>query len=235
MPREPQFRARHEFTQKVKYVLAQRVGLLCSNPICMTDTTGPQTDPSCIINVGAAAHITAAAPGGPRFNPELSEKERAGAKNGIWLRQTCAKLIDSDLAVYSPHLLLEWKARAEQDARARLGKTQCRIISHKKAVAALKRDQQMRDDLHRDLLKSPAERMKLRRVGNRSSKFAHSEVIIRRIADRSYPNVDESPGISGWFKLEILDFYHGGLDCILDLQYALEDSTTRKWALLSFE
>ena len=109
MPREPQFRARHEFTQKVKYILAQRVGLLCSNPICMTDTTGPQTDPSCIINVGAAAHITAAAPGGPRFNPELSEKERAGAKNGIWLRQTCAKLIDSDLAVYSPHLLLEWE------------------------------------------------------------------------------------------------------------------------------
>jgi hypothetical protein len=233
--RAQQFRARNEFSQKVKHVLAQRVGLLCSNPVCMTDTTGPQSDPSCVINVGVAAHITAAAPGGPRFNPELSDKERASAKNGIWLCQTCAKLIDSDLAVYSLHLLSEWKARAEQDARARLGRTKSRIISHKKAVAALRRDQQMRDDLHRDLLKSPAERMKLRHVGSRSSKFAHSEIIIRRIDDRSYPNIDESPGISGWFKLEILDFYHGGLVCILDIQYALTDGLTRKWALLNFE
>ncbi len=199
----------------------------------MADTTGPQSNPSNVINVGVAAHITAAAQGGPRFESRLSDKDRASTSNGIWLCQTCAKLIDSDLAAYPPHLLGEWKARAEQDARARLGKTKSREVSHKKSVAALKRDQKLRDDLHRDLLKCPSERMELPRVTSRASKFAHDEVIIHRIDDTSYPDIDESPGISGWFKVEILDFYHGGLDCILDLKYALIDIETSKWALLT--
>ncbi len=63
----------------------------------------------------------------------------------------------------------------------------------------------------------------------------HSEVIIRRVDDMSYPDIDDSPGISGWFKLEVLDFYHGGLECILDIKGALHDSATRKWSLLTYE
>lgn len=228
-------RLRDEFNQIVKRVLAQRVGLLCSNPGCMADTMGPQSDPSYVINVGVAAHITAAASGGPRFNSKLSDKERASAANGIWLCQTCAKLIDSDLVAYPTHLLFEWKARAEQDAKERLGKTKSRGISLRQAVAALKRDQKMRDDLLRDLLKSSSEQMRLPRIRSRSAKFAHSEIIIHRIDDRSYPNTDQKPGISGWFKLEILDFYHGGLEGILDIQYALSDDVTKRWALLSYE
>lgn len=226
-------RLRDEFSQTVKRALAQRVGLLCSNPICMALTTGPQSDPSNVINVGVAAHITAAARGGPRFDSRLSDRDRASASNGIWLCQTCAKLIDSDCAAYPTYFLREWKARAEHDARARLGKTKTGVVTHRKSVAALKRDQKLRDDLHRVLLKSSSERMALPRLTSRASKFAHGEVIIHRIDDTSYPNIDESPGISGWFKLEILDFYHGGLDCILDLKYALIDTNTRKWALLT--
>ena len=164
-------RVRDEFSQAVKRTLAQRVGLLCSNPSCMANTAGPQIDPLNIINVGVAAHMTAAAKGGPRFDPALSDKERASASNGIWLCQTCAKLIDSDLIAYPAHLLRGWKARAEQDARARLGKTKSRPVSNQKAVAALKRDQKMRDDLHRDLLKSNSERMNLPRITGRRSKF----------------------------------------------------------------
>jgi hypothetical protein len=228
-------RLRAEFSQAVKRTLAQRVGLLCSNPSCMADTTGPQSDPSNILNVGVAAHITAAARGGPRFDSQMSDSIRASASNGIWLCQTCAKLIDSDLVAYRPDLLKEWKAKAEQGARARLGKTNSRIGLNRHSVAALKRDLKMRDDLHRDLLKSSSERMNLPRVTSRASKFAHSEVIVHRIDDRSYPNIDNTPGISGWFKLEVLDFYHGGLDCILDLKYALVDEATRKWALLTHE
>ena len=202
----------------------------------MADTMGPETDPSSSVNVGVAAHITAASAGGPRFDPNLSNKERASAANGIWLCQNCAKLIDSDLAAYPAHLLREeWKARAEQDARARLGKTKSRAGSHKKLVAALKREQQLRDDLHHDLLKTPPERMALPHGSGRSRKFAHSEVIIHRIDDTSYPDIDESPGISGWFKLEILDFYHNGLDCIFGIEYALIDTETKKWALLTYE
>jgi hypothetical protein len=54
-----------------------------------------------VIDVGVAAHITAASPGGPRFDPNLSDKERASATNGIWLCQNCAKLIDNDVAQFS--------------------------------------------------------------------------------------------------------------------------------------
>jgi hypothetical protein len=192
-------RSRDEFSQAVKRTLAQRVGLLCSNPYCMADTMGPETDPSSSINVGVAAHITGASAGGPRFDPKLNNKERASAANGIWLCQNCAKLIDSDLAAYPAKLLREWKARAEEDARARLGKTKSRAGSHKKLVAALKREQQLRNDLHRDLLKTPAERMASPvGSGSRTRKFAHSEVIVRRIDDTSYPEIDNSAVISNW-------------------------------------
>ena len=77
--------------------------------------------------------------------------------------------------------------------------------------------------------------MSLPRGSSRTAKFLHSEVIIRRIDDATYPDVDDSPGISGWFKLEILDFYYGGLECILGIKEALHDSATRKWALLTYE
>ena len=48
-------------------------------------------------------------PVGRRFDACLSDKERAGAKNGIWLCQNCAKLIDSDPARFSAAVLLGWK------------------------------------------------------------------------------------------------------------------------------
>jgi hypothetical protein len=190
-----------------------------------------------VINVGVAAHITGACPGGPRFDPAMSEANRRGTANGIWLCQTCAKLIDSDVIAYPATKLCVWKANAEEEARIKIGKTNVRTSarSHKQAIADLKRDQKLRDHLHRDLLKSPAERMALPRFSSRSSQFAHSEVIIRRIDDRTYPNMDDSPGISGWFKLEVLDFYHGGLEGIVDMQPALLDTMTRKWALITYE
>jgi serine/threonine protein kinase len=118
--------------------------------------------------------------------------------------------------------------RLERREQERLGK-------EADAVAAIKRNEKMRDDLHRDLLKTGSERMNLPVGSSRWSKFAHSEIIIRRIDDKSYPKIDDGQGISGWFKLEILDFYHGGLHGILNLQYALLDTLTRKWSLLSDE
>jgi len=229
--------ARDDFSKSVKRILAHRVGLLCSNPSCRTDTLGPESDPSSVVNVGVAAHITAAARGGPRFDLNLSEKDRRSASNGIWLCQNCAKLIDSDLKLYSSDLLKGWKASAEEEARRRVGRTHSRakVGSHRQMVAAIKRDEKLRDNLHRDLLKSVTERVTLPRDSSRTAKFRHSEVIIRRIDDESYPNVDDSPGISGWFKLEILDFYHGGLECVLDIESALLDSMTRKWCSLTYE
>jgi hypothetical protein len=69
------------------------------------------------INLGVAAHITAASRNGPRYDALLTEAERRNGENGIWLCQNCAKLIDNDSIRYSVKLLQDWKIRAEQFAR----------------------------------------------------------------------------------------------------------------------
>jgi hypothetical protein len=76
-----------------------------------------------MVNVGVAAHITAASAGGPRYNPELSPEQRRHIDNGIWLCQNCAKLIDSDISRFNEALLRAWRIIAEDRARNSLGKT----------------------------------------------------------------------------------------------------------------
>lgn len=112
-----------DFTEAVKRVLAARVANRCSDPGCRALTSGPQDDPAKAVNVGVAAHITAASPGGPRYDPELLPEERCGPGNGIWLCQNHAKLVDNDPARFSVELLRKWKADAEAEARDRVGKT----------------------------------------------------------------------------------------------------------------
>jgi hypothetical protein len=107
---------RDDFPASVKDELAKRVGYLCSNPACRQPTSGPQSSSSGTVNIGVASHITAASPGGPRHDSGLSSGERTSAENGIWLCQTCAKLIDSDQPRYSVDKLEEWKADAETAA-----------------------------------------------------------------------------------------------------------------------
>jgi|GEM_PF-1459579 len=107
---------RDDFSQQTLLILAQRVGSRCSNPACRKLTTGPQSKSTKIINIGVGAHITAAAPGGPRFNPYLSSEERKSPDNGIWLCQNCAKLIDNDPNRYSVEILKYWKQTAENAA-----------------------------------------------------------------------------------------------------------------------
>lgn len=107
---------RDDFTKQTCDILAKRVGVRCSNPGCRKLTTGPRTDTSRIINIGEAAHITAASPGGPRFDPDLSYDERSSPDNGIWLCQNCAKLVDNDTSRYSVDSLHSWKRHAETAA-----------------------------------------------------------------------------------------------------------------------
>ena len=232
----PSMPLRDDFTQSVKRTLAHRVALHCSNPDCRAKTMGPQSDPTKAVNLGVAAHITAAARGGPRFDVGLTDKQRRNPANGIWLCQNCAKLIDSDTVRYSVAVLQGWKARAEEEAQTQLGKSSNRAgRSYESAVAALKRDRATKDALTRELLKPVGERWNLPRNSSRASKFARSELIIRRIDDTSYPDIDDSPGISGWFKVEVLDFYYGGIDVILDLHPALFDVESKKWCVLTHE
>src|SRR4051812_3533830 len=114
--------SRDDFSIDVKRALATRVALACSNVDCRATTAGPQSNPAKSVNIGVAAHITPAAPGGPRYDPHLSAEDRAAATNGIWLCQNCAKRIDNDAAKYTAELLRAWKVVAEAVADAALGK-----------------------------------------------------------------------------------------------------------------
>ena len=114
---------RDDFSEQVKQILALRTGNVCSNPTCRTPTSGPQDDPRKALNVGVAAHITSAAPGGPRYNPSLSPEERRDIDNGIWLCQNCGKLVDNDISQFPERKLRDWKTHAEFEALASMGKT----------------------------------------------------------------------------------------------------------------
>ena len=114
---------RDDFSDDVKRTVAARVGNRCSRSDCRALTSGPQVDPSKALNVGVAAHITAASPGGPRYNPALTSEERRHANNAIWLCQNCGKLVDNDQARFTERELRRWKQIAEAEALAMIGKT----------------------------------------------------------------------------------------------------------------
>jgi hypothetical protein len=114
---------RDDFSTATKSVLASRVGHRCSRPDCRALTSGPQVDDAKSLNVGVGAHITAASQGGPRFDATLTAAERCDPANGIWLCQTCAKLIDNDPARFTAVVLREWRRLAETEALRLIGKS----------------------------------------------------------------------------------------------------------------
>jgi hypothetical protein len=107
---------RDNFSAKTIRTLADRVGYLCSNPDCRRPTSGPALAEDKAVNVGVAAHITAASPGGPRYDESLPQEERRSASNAIWLCHICAKLIDSDIPRFPTDLLRKWKQDAIERA-----------------------------------------------------------------------------------------------------------------------
>src|SRR5688572_27029386 len=102
-------KTRHDFTKQTVEILGRRVGFLCSNPECRRPTLGSHENPGKSTTIGIAAHITAASPGGPRYDDLQSEVQRKQSENGIWLCSNCATLIDKDPEKYSVVLLQEWK------------------------------------------------------------------------------------------------------------------------------
>ena len=111
---------RDDFSPAVCDALAKRVGIRCSNPGCRQPTSGPRLDSAKVVNIGVAAHITAAAIGGPRYEATLSSDSRRSIENGIWLCQNCAKLVDNDADRFTVQLLREWKVKSEAEALAAL-------------------------------------------------------------------------------------------------------------------
>ena len=105
---------RDDFKVKTIDIMAKRVGYRCSNPNCRKLTCGANDDPENYSNIGVAAHICAAAPGGKRYDANMTPAERKDIHNGIWLCQSCSKLIDSDDLRYTVDLLHKWKRLSEE-------------------------------------------------------------------------------------------------------------------------
>ena len=114
---------RDDFKNKTKEEVGKRVGYLCSNPECRAHTLGPQLDDGSV-NVGVAAHITAASENGPRYDASLTSEQRSSAGNAIWLCQTHARLIDNDVKRFDVETLRAWKKEAEECAAENVGKPQ---------------------------------------------------------------------------------------------------------------
>ncbi|WP_053407706.1 hypothetical protein [Vibrio hepatarius] len=113
---------RHDFLKSTITTLRENVAGLCSNPDCRVLTVASVSDKDKTLNLGVAAHICAAAPGGPRYNPVQTKDERRAYENGIWLCSTCSRLIDDDADSYSVVLLNSWKSQTIEYVRSNVGK-----------------------------------------------------------------------------------------------------------------
>ncbi len=125
---------RDDFSPATKLALAKRSGFHCA--ICNALTIGPSAEsPLSVTNVGVAAHICAAAPGGRRYDKTMRTEQRMGIKNGIWLCQTHAKAIDSDEVTWTIERLIETKLAHEKHIHRLLGVPERKDIqvSHRSA------------------------------------------------------------------------------------------------------
>ena len=103
---------RDNFTETTRRRIGKQAGWHCSYPWCRRPTVGSNSEGDGAIDVGIAAHIRAAAPGGPRYDPGMSPEQRKSVSNGIWLCETHARLVDSKDPMFTADLLHEWKERA---------------------------------------------------------------------------------------------------------------------------
>jgi hypothetical protein len=113
-------KSRDEFKASTKSRLAGRAQFSCSFEGCSEITIGPASGHQGVINTGEAAHITAAAPDGPRFDPGLTPEQRRSADNGIWMCRRHAWIIDHDKQTYTVDVLRRWKAEREAQSASAL-------------------------------------------------------------------------------------------------------------------
>jgi hypothetical protein len=146
---------RDDFSASTKDTLSRRVGHRCSNPGCCQPTSGPQENPAKSVNVGVAAHISAAAAGGPRYSSSLTSAERAALENGIWLCQLCAKLIDNDPGRYTVDLLEDWKSFSEKRARSRLENRSAPEIQDPRFLKIERLMPELMAEMRKDLAENP--------------------------------------------------------------------------------
>lgn len=116
-------KTRDDFPARIKQILGERSAYICSNPTCQKSTIGPHSKSCKSLKIGRAAHIKGAAPGGPRYDPKQSTKQRASIENGIWLCAACSDIVDKDESKYPSSLLNAWKLGAEAKTFDRLNQS----------------------------------------------------------------------------------------------------------------
>ena len=107
---------RDDFPRQTITEIAKGVSYRCSNPECARPTVGANAVQDGIITIGVAAHICAASPGGPRYDPAQTREARRGSDNGIWLCQNCGRLVDVDTQKFTVDVLTGWKRNAQERA-----------------------------------------------------------------------------------------------------------------------
>ncbi len=103
---------RDNFTEPTRRQIGKQAGWHCSCPWCRRPTVGSNSEGDGVNDIGVAAHICAAAPGGPRYDSDMSPEDRKSARNGVWLCETHARLVDSQDPMFTVELLHEWKRNA---------------------------------------------------------------------------------------------------------------------------
>lgn len=106
---------RDNFSPKTVELIAKRSGYICAYPGCRRMTiAGSEDRKSGLTVTGVAAHITAAAPRGPRYDSLMSSEERSSETNGIWACQIHGKFIDDNPSKCTTEELHRWKSQHER-------------------------------------------------------------------------------------------------------------------------
>lgn len=115
---------RDNFSKKVIEILSKRASFICSNPGCRCMCIAPSlADPQKIVYTGEAAHITAAAVGGARYDESLTSEQRESIDNAIFLCASCARMIDKNQGKdYPVDVLKTWKSQHENWVNLNLNK-----------------------------------------------------------------------------------------------------------------
>lgn len=108
-------RKRDDFTESAKKLLGVRVCYTCSFPGCGRPLFAKSNNQNGYAFIGEYCHITAASPGGPRYDSTLTAEKRKSYDNGILMCETHGKLIDTDEITYSVEKLKEWKRQKEDE------------------------------------------------------------------------------------------------------------------------
>ncbi len=81
------------------------------------------SDEAASVFIGKAAHISAASPGGPRYDRDQLPEERSSIANAIFLCSSCADLIDKNNGLdFSVEKLKGWKSSHESWVRQNLNR-----------------------------------------------------------------------------------------------------------------